>query len=363
MVTREKLLNSDLENFLSEHDILRGEFDKTGLDVAELNAIARDHTDKTGHLTLVADLVSNTLQRVSQVHSVKARLKSADSLVAKVIRKGIEKPDRIIDLKTYEKEITDLVGVRALHLFKGQWKPISEFAKNEWEEIDPPVAYHRAGDADEVIRDFQNSGLRTEVRLAGYRSVHHVIGCVLGRTGHPVEIQIRTVFEEAWAEIDHIVRYPRKSDNPELAGFLRLFNAFAGTADDMGTYLMSLRQWLVEYRESVSKERKRADNLEAQVARLKISERERVELQREIAAIRTAAATLSPPVFMSTSTGPGQVFNMGNSPMSGGAVFDAPYVVPNVVKTCPNGHFFNVPAIGLTGFGGHRCPMCNASVY
>src|ERR1700687_4413987 len=110
MITREKVLGVDVEEFLEKHDLLRRDFDKTGLKVGELDEIGRDHAGKKDQLTLVANLVANTLQQVSEVHSVKARIKSPDSLVAKLIRKKIETPDRVIDIQSYENEITDLIG-------------------------------------------------------------------------------------------------------------------------------------------------------------------------------------------------------------------------------------------------------------
>jgi putative GTP pyrophosphokinase len=362
MAIREKVLGVDLEEFLEEHDLPRRDFDKTGLKADELDAIARDHASKKDQLTNVANLVANTLQQVPDVHSIKSRIKSPDSLAAKLIRKRIETPDRVINIGSYEKEITDLIGVRALHLFKGQWKPISDFTRKEWVELEQPVAYYRAGDAEEVVQAFQAAGLRTEARVAGYRSVHHSISCSPGRKAFPVEIQIRTVFEEAWAEIDHIVRYPRTTGNPELAGFLKLFNSFAGTADDMGTYLMTLRQWLSDHKESVARERTRADKLEAQVARLKISDLERRELQREIDAMRNAPAPPSPPFFVSTNTAVSSNWAIPEvSAFTTGVNLNiTPEMVnPEVVKSCPNGHVFKAPSIVI---GLQSCPVCNAWV-
>ena len=119
-----------MEEFLERHDLPRKEFDKTSLKIDELNAIANDHEGKKHQLIQAANYISNMLQPVPAVHSVKSRLKRPDSLVAKIIRKRIEFPERSIGLGNYETEITDLIGTRALHLFKGQWKPILDYAKN-----------------------------------------------------------------------------------------------------------------------------------------------------------------------------------------------------------------------------------------
>jgi putative GTP pyrophosphokinase len=361
-MAREKIIGVELDEFLERHDLTRKVFEKTGLKVDDLDAIAKDHEHKKSQLGHAANYISNMLQQVPEVHSTKSRLKSADGLVAKIIRKKIDLPERMIDLGNYEKEITDLIGVRALHLFKGQWKPISDYAKTLGNEIEQPVAYHRAGDSEEILQEFREANLRTVVRVVGYRSVHHVIGCAMGVKTHPVEIQIRTVFEEAWAEIDHIVRYPRKTDNPELAGFLKLFNSFAGTADDMGTYLIALREWLNKHKDSADKERKRADRLEQQIAQLKISEIDRKNLQTEVAALRKAASAATPPLFVSTSASPYGVVTSDMTPfmVAAGSALGTSFQM-ETVKTCPNGHIFKVPSSYFV-VGGHQCPMCTARV-
>jgi putative GTP pyrophosphokinase len=362
-MAREKLLGVELGEFLERHDLTHKDFDKTKLKAEDLNAIAKDHETKKYQLTQAANYVSNMLQQVPEVHSTKSRLKTPDGLVAKVIRKKLDSPERVIDLANYEIEITDLIGVRALHLFKGQWKPISDYARTLGKEIEQPVAYYRSGDSEEIVQGFRDAGLRPEVRVVGYRSVHHVISCAMGVKIHPVEIQIRTVFEEAWAEIDHIVRYPRKTDNPELAGFLKLFNSFAGTADDMGTYLMTLREWLNKHKDSADRERKRADRLEQQIAQLKISELDRKNLQAQVAELRKAASVATPPVFVSTSA---SAFSMGTdmapymTAIAGASGFNSVYGTESV-KSCPNGHIFKVPS-SFYAVGGHQCPMCTARV-
>jgi putative GTP pyrophosphokinase len=409
-MNKEKILGVDLDGFLKNHDLVRVDFEKTRLKAEQLNAIAKDHESKRHQLTQVANYVSNMLQQVKEVHSVKTRLKSADGLVAKIIRKRIESPDRIIELANYESQITDLIGVRALHLFKDQWKPILDYARSQGNEVEPPIAYYRAGDSEEMLDAFRASGLKTVVRDVGYRSVHQVISCGMGKKTHPVEIQIRTVFEEGWAEIDHIVRYPRKTDNPELAGFLKLFNSFAGTADDMGTYLMTLRAWLIDHKESVEREKTRADRLEVQVGMLQMDEGVRKKMQEEIAALRKAASVATPPLFVSTNTsGPGfasslssllgesvksgsvlsiseslkntsafsigeslkntSAFSIGES-MKNASVLSIGDSMKNAstlsfvstTKSCPNGHVLYL-APDRISLGGTVCPTCGVTVY
>lgn len=85
------------------------------------------------------------------------------------------------------------------------------------------------------------------VREHGYRSVHYLIQTT-SETGEKffVEMQVRTVFEEAWSEIDHIIRYPYDVDNPILSDYLSIFNRIVGSADEMGTFIKNLKPTVTE---------------------------------------------------------------------------------------------------------------------
>ena len=85
------------------------------------------------------------------------------------------------------------------------------------------------------------------VREHGYRSVHYLIQTQSEtREKLFVEMQVRTVFEEAWSEIDHIIRYPYDVDNPILNDYLSIFNRIVGSADEMGTFIKNLKPTVSE---------------------------------------------------------------------------------------------------------------------
>ena len=60
------------------------------------------------------------------------------------------------------------------------------------------------------------------------------------------EIQLRTIFEEGWSEIDHRIRYPYDTDNQILNQYLFLFNGLAGSADEMASFVRLLKFELEE---------------------------------------------------------------------------------------------------------------------
>ncbi len=53
-------------------------------------------------------------------------------------------------------------------------------------------------------------------------------------------MQVRTIFEEGWSEIDHKVRYPNFSEEQTTKYFLDIFNRLAGSADEMGSFVKAL---------------------------------------------------------------------------------------------------------------------------
>jgi putative GTP pyrophosphokinase len=75
----------------------------------------------------------------------------------------------------------------------------------------------------------------------GYRSVHYILDSSLTKKTRKVELQVRTIFEEGWSEVDHKIRYPRISDDKVLSQYLTDFNLLAGLADSMSDFVFVLK--------------------------------------------------------------------------------------------------------------------------
>ena len=179
------------------------------------------------------------------------------------------------------------MGVRALHLFKDDWRAIHEFVSTTWELHETPVAYVRAGDGDQ--QGFADAGCKVDTHPFGYRSIHYVIKFQPDKCIRLVELQVRTIFEEGWSEIDHRVRYPRQSDDPQLAFFLTIFNRLAGSADEMGTFTKMLDAYLREQtskaEESSRQIKEKETELRKTISQLQITKEEKLSLQKQIAEI------------------------------------------------------------------------------
>lgn len=158
------------------------------------------------------------LNRVDEpiVHSLKSRVKNRTHLREKIIRKSA--PENVIDGSNIAQKVTDLTGIRVLHLHLEQLEKIHEQildkvnVKRDWYLNENPRAYTWD---PESKRFFEGLGLEVHVRESSYTSVHYVIR---PREDSPLccEIQVRTLFEEIWGEVDHALNYPVKSQNIAL---------------------------------------------------------------------------------------------------------------------------------------------------
>jgi putative GTP pyrophosphokinase len=181
------------------------------------------------------------------IHSVKSRMKSEDSIRAKVARK-VHDGDLLAPENIFL-QITDFAGVRVLHLFQEQFADIHaaislHVAQGEWVLHEPPKAYTWDPDAEGY---FKNIGLETYLKDSRYTSVHYV---VRPRTSSPAccEIQVRTLWEEIWGEIDHTINYPKECKVRACVEQIRVLARLVATGTRLGDSILG------SYREEAAPE-------------------------------------------------------------------------------------------------------------
>lgn len=231
-----------LEKFRMEESII----DETGYTWEELEGIYHDYTGLREELNALALVVVAFIRELDLVHSVRFRTKEPDHLIEKIIRKNLENRDYHPTVKDYREIITDLIGVRVLHLFKEDWTSIHDFITNEWRLLDRVVANIREGDSESMVNSYKANDCDIKVHPAGYRSVHYLIKIETKDETFAAEFQVRTIFEEAWSEIDHTIRYPYAMDNEILSEYLEIFNRLVGSADEMGSFIKRLNDELTD---------------------------------------------------------------------------------------------------------------------
>lgn len=177
------------------------------------------------------------------VHSVKSRMKDYDHLREKLIRKWVE--GGAISRDNLFSRITDFAGVRVLHLHTEQFAAIHKEIMRHindgyWCLAEPPVAYSWDPEATAALRTLKIDAI---TRDSYYTSIHYV---VKPHTTSELscEIQVRTLFEEAWGEIDHALNYPSRTTNISCAEQLKVLAKLASTGTRLADSIFKSQQSL-----------------------------------------------------------------------------------------------------------------------
>ena len=144
---------------------------------------------------LLEDLTS--LQEANPIEHVKSRIKTPESIAAKLKRRGFE--------LTAENAVTQLYDIAGIRCICSYSKDIEFMVDVFRRQEDMVVIYER----DYV----------THPKPTGYRSYHLVMNIPIYLTSStkfvPVEVQIRTQAMDFWASLEHKVRYKYDNEIPQ----------------------------------------------------------------------------------------------------------------------------------------------------
>lgn len=233
------------EDFLNGTHITEADIIKSEINWEVLNEIYNDFNSYRNSYDSQAGFIADTLRTHKKIHSVKSRVKEPNRLIEKIIRKTSGRKEKYgsefqFTTENYKEEINDLIGVRAIHIFKEDWEDIHNFICSTWKVIEI-TANVREGDD---TKRFEELDIQIHSRKSGYRSVHYLIEFFPTSQKVIAEIQVRTIFEEGYGEIDHQLRYSHSEIPEVLALNLLLFNRIAGSADEMASLINMLsRNW------------------------------------------------------------------------------------------------------------------------
>lgn len=206
-------------------------------DYNEKNMCYRSKCESTAQQLLMEILKADELR---DIHSARYRVKTVESLITKYVKKkamlskspgidyNIEKY-RPMDSSNYHKIITDLIGIRILIRYQQQWEAVHDwiwntFPKKGREYIKNWLDDYPSGEREDFIvekphiylRDSKERPLYEKMgkdifdiqdSIAGYNSLHYLIWY----DGKYVEIQVRTIYDEAWSECTHDLVYKCKN--------------------------------------------------------------------------------------------------------------------------------------------------------
>ncbi|EJO95041.1 hypothetical protein A471_05425 [Ectopseudomonas mendocina DLHK] len=183
------------------------------------------------------------------IYTIKSRLKDPSHLRSKILRKWSE--DAPITAENLFTKVTDLAGVRILHLYQDQFPEIhnhiiKQVESGDWFLREAPIAYSWDPEASEF---FGSLGLTAKTKDSYYTSIHYVVA---PKKDSPIycEIQVRTLFEEIWGEIDHTINYPTPTQSKSCKEQLRVLSKLVSTGTRLADSIFRTQKELSEVQSS-----------------------------------------------------------------------------------------------------------------
>ena len=253
------------EGFLTKYNITDKDFQYAEISWDELCAIYDDYSSKEDeYVRVLDDFVDEFFNQKKirdyglKIHSLGRRVKNAEHLIDKIVRKKVENTSKYDECNrdNYLKFITDVAGVRILLVYKSDWENVHSYIvsaienddryyiKDSLKDFDNDESHTYIAEEPKVhIRNGDNRDLYEKILPPNrviddkiYRSAHYIVKY----HGIYVEIQIRTLFEEGWGEVDHSILYPSYKENKIFQEYTELLNRLSGLADEMSGFFLRL---------------------------------------------------------------------------------------------------------------------------
>lgn len=170
-------------------------------------------------------------------HQIVHRVKSLESLGNKLVRKNYKYKNI--------KEITDILGIRIILFFEDDIHAVEDIIRKEFKVDEDNSMDKRSFDADRF----------------GYRSLHYIVSLNEERLSLPeykaykdlkFEIQIRSILQHSWAEIEHDIGYKGVNEIPISAK--RTFYRIAALLEQVDIEFVKLKKELISHESQINEE-------------------------------------------------------------------------------------------------------------
>lgn len=157
-------------------------------------------------------------RRSIRIHSIEARAKDAASFGKKASKPSKDDPTKPMYSDPIN-QITDKSAIRIITFFPRTIREIDEMLRTEFS----------------VIEHFDKGENLIEEERFGYQSVHYLVSMNSARTSlaeyerfqtAQIEVQVRTILQHSWAEIEHDIQYKSSAAIPR--DIKRRFMSLAG---------------------------------------------------------------------------------------------------------------------------------------
>lgn len=168
----------------------------------------------------------NYIHEYNPIEHVKSRLKSPESILKKIYRKGYD-----LSLSSIKENIHDIAGIRIICSFVSDIYKISEMLAKQ-----------------EDIQVIMCKDYIKNPKPNGYRSLHLVVKVPVFMSDRvenvSVEIQIRTIAMDFWASLEHKIYYKYDRDVPEE--LMRQLKEAADAAAELDRKMENIHKQVLE---------------------------------------------------------------------------------------------------------------------
>lgn len=160
------------------------------------------------------------------IEGIQSRLKSAESIIEKLQRKGLK-----VSAKEIEKNLYDVAGIRVICSF-----------------IDDIYMLKESLERQDDITILEEKDYIKNPKENGYRSLHLIVEIPIFLLNEKkmmkVEVQLRTIAMEFWANLEHKLRYKKNLDASLLSKVGRDLSTCADVSAKLDLKMQNIRDMI-----------------------------------------------------------------------------------------------------------------------
>lgn len=159
-------------------------------------------------LTHYLTTLTTALEQASgiEVSKIEGRVKDKAECIRKFKRKyriALEESNTPYAIRPY---ITDLIGVRVVCLYEDELDKVAQVVRAYFDVME---VSNKAAAVESTEASFGYKGLHLDLRPQIAKGSTTATAKVPTEVGYPFELQIRTIVQDAWAVLDHKIKYKK----------------------------------------------------------------------------------------------------------------------------------------------------------
>ncbi len=177
------------------------------------------------------------------IYLTKWRIKKPESTYLKVKKNGIK------DLN----DIQDYAGLKVICLFEQDILNTHIYLLNIFKELEyhldkceiynwfkKPSQKYIVDQYKSVVKENFDINAKVKTKKSGYKSIHYIVNKSFGDGQYYVEVQLQTLFQDAWSELEHTLVYKRGNVHPHIQKSFKLLAQDLETNDILIDHLKSI---------------------------------------------------------------------------------------------------------------------------